>query len=409
MLYPPHRMDLSLSDWCRAAANCRRRDHDAARGALESFFRPDGTCIATLSVRSALDAWLTAAAWPEGDEVLVSAVTIDDIPRIIAAHGLRPVPVEVDPETLTPQVAALERLRSPRTRAVLVADLFGGEVDYRPIVAFARRHGLLVVRDAAQAFRGHEVQSDDGVDVALFSFGTLKTATALGGGLAVVADPGLRARMRAVEARWPMQPNAATARKVARTLALWALQTPLGYTAFAALCRMRGVELGAVVRRMTRGFGGGSVEALLAGLRQRPNAALLTTLHQRLQTFSRARLARRAENGARVLRGVPAKATPGLGQRAHTHWLVVVASPQPQALRAALLSAGFDASGASNVGAVCGEARAERLVARLVFVPAYPELPPQRLQRLAEILSAHDATALPAHGGEAGADAHARS
>ena len=80
---------------------------------------------------------------------------------------------------------------------MLVAHLFGGRADVTEIVAWAREHALLVVEDAAQAFTGPADLLDPRVDVALYSFGLIKTATAAGGALVGVRDPALLQRLRA--------------------------------------------------------------------------------------------------------------------------------------------------------------------------------------------------------------------
>ena len=72
--------------------------------------------------------------------------------RIIRGHGLRAVPVDIDPETLAPRPWMLEVALTPRTRVVLVAHLFGGRMDLGPVARFARERGLLLVEDCAQAF-----------------------------------------------------------------------------------------------------------------------------------------------------------------------------------------------------------------------------------------------------------------
>ena len=75
---------------------------------------------------------------------------------------------------------------------ILVAHLFGSRVDLAPLA----RPGVLLVEDCAQSFRGPGARGDPPADVSLFSFGSIKTATALGGALVRVEDAALRARMR---------------------------------------------------------------------------------------------------------------------------------------------------------------------------------------------------------------------
>src|SRR5215207_2374437 len=77
--------------------------------------------------------------------------------RIISEHGLRAVPVDIDPETLAPLPCMLQAALTPRTRIVLVAHLFGGRMDLGVVAKFARERGLFLVEDCAQAFQGPEM------------------------------------------------------------------------------------------------------------------------------------------------------------------------------------------------------------------------------------------------------------
>src|SRR5262249_26846028 len=123
----------------------------------------------------------------------------------IADHGLIAVPVDLDPHTAGPTLESLGRARSVRTRAVLVAHLFGGRLPLDDLLAFARTHRLFVIEDCAQAFEGDGWLGTCGVDASLFSFGTIKTATALGGAIVRVQDAAVLTQMRTIHAQWVHQ------------------------------------------------------------------------------------------------------------------------------------------------------------------------------------------------------------
>src|SRR5215212_10105189 len=152
-MYARHRLDISVADisfgvlWCGWRLRRERLEGEVLR--LCSLEEEGLVCF---SVRSGWDLWLGAQGLRAGDEVLVSAVTHPDMVRIIRAHGLRAVPVDIDLETLAPRPWMLEAALSPRTRVVLVVHLFGGRMDLGPISRFSRERGLLLVEDCAQAF-----------------------------------------------------------------------------------------------------------------------------------------------------------------------------------------------------------------------------------------------------------------
>src|SRR5690242_955169 len=101
-MIPRQQIDIGWSDLTFALAACLR-PHDAARLAdqIDSQWQAGGTSLTTLSVRSGFDAVLTALDWPPHSEVLVSAATIRDMPRILVEHQLSVVPVDLDMSTLS--------------------------------------------------------------------------------------------------------------------------------------------------------------------------------------------------------------------------------------------------------------------------------------------------------------------
>jgi hypothetical protein len=379
LIHPPHRVDLTLGDWrVGAVALVAGADDRAARASLEARWSPAGDGLAFLSVRSALDCALTALAWPAGSEILLSAVNIREMVDVLRAHGLVPVPLPLERATMQPSADAIDRAVTRRTRGLLVAHLFGARADVGPLLARARARGLVTFEDAAQAFadpadRGHPL-----ADVALFSFGTLKTATALGGALVRIADPVLVRQMAAIQAGWPVQSRRAYGGKLVRALGFLALQRPLPYTLFLAAARLIGRDGGALIRRMTRGFTAAEPAALGAALRRRPSRALLVLLDHRLASVARTadRLAARRRWGAEV---AAAAEVAGAAHPDHTHWLLPVRVADVAAARVGLRAAGIDVSGASNVVDL---APGSRGLEGIVFVPAYPELPRRRRRRV---------------------------
>lgn len=398
-MIPRHRLDISFGDLAFAlvsAAGARHADRRAAR--LAAWWSRDEGALACSSVRAGFDCLLTALELEPGDEVIVSAVTHPDMPRIVRAHGLIPVPVDLELATLAPPAAALERALTPRTRALLVAHLFGARFDLAECAAFARSHGLCLIEDCAQTILGADDRGDERADVSLFSFGSIKTATALGGALVRVRSPHTLARMREIEAWWPRQPRREHAVKTLKYAVLVALDRPLPYTALVSLARVARFDLDRFVSSTVRAFrprpGEDHEAAFLRWLRRRPSAPLLALLERRLRRLDAGRLDRRRAAGARVAAGLPpALERPGSALEGSTHWVFPVLSDAPDALVAALRESGFDATrGTSAIAAVdpppdrpgSDPVEARRLLAGIVFLPVYPELPERTLDRLGE-------------------------
>jgi dTDP-4-amino-4,6-dideoxygalactose transaminase len=209
-----------------------------------------------LSVRSGFDLLLQSLALPRGSEVLVSAVTIPDMVRILEHHGLTPVPVDLDPKQAAPAVEAWENAVTPKTRAILVAHLFGSRIPLEPILNVARRHRLLVFEDCAQAFAGVNFAGHPEADACMFSFGVIKSTTALGGAVLKIRDRNLLERMRKTQAAYPAQKRRFYFRRVIKYGMLKALSCRSMCSLFVGVCRALGGNYDRWINRTAKGFPG---------------------------------------------------------------------------------------------------------------------------------------------------------
>jgi dTDP-4-amino-4,6-dideoxygalactose transaminase len=157
-------------------------------------------CIALNSGTSALHLALLAAGVGPGDEVITVPFTFVASVAAICYTGASPVLVDIDPRSFTMDPAAIETVITSRTKAILPVHLYGQPADMDPIMEVARRHGLVVIEDAAQAhgakYKGRPVGSIG--DMACFSFYPGKNLGAYGEGGAVTtsnAEHGCTVRM----------------------------------------------------------------------------------------------------------------------------------------------------------------------------------------------------------------------
>ena len=125
-----------------------------------------------------------------GDEVIVPSNTYIATWLAVSAVGAHPVPVEPDPATHNIDPARIAVAITPQTKALLPVHLYGQPADMDPILALAKRHGLAVIEDAAQAhgagYRGRRIGGHG--DIVCWSFYPGKNLGAMGDGGAITTN-----------------------------------------------------------------------------------------------------------------------------------------------------------------------------------------------------------------------------
>jgi dTDP-4-amino-4,6-dideoxygalactose transaminase len=148
--------------------------------------------IAVNSGTSALHLALLAAGIGPGDEVITVPFTFVATVAAICYTGARPVFVDIEPRSYTMDVSQLEGTITEQAKAILPVHLYGQPADMDPILEIARRYGLVVIEDAAQAhgaeYKGCRVGGIG--ELGCFSFYPSKNLGAYGeGGMVVTNNP----------------------------------------------------------------------------------------------------------------------------------------------------------------------------------------------------------------------------
>lgn len=392
-MIPRKRIDIGCADLLAGLLGCFAPGKPAElRSGIEAAWDRRAN-LACLSVRSGLDALLTALSLPEGSEILVSAVNIADMPRIIEAHGLIPVPVDLDMPSLAVTPATLQRAQTPRTRAVLVAHLFGSRMPMRRIVEFCNKNNYLLIEDAAQAYTGDRWRGEPEADVSLFSFGPVKPATALGGAILSFKDVAMRDRVRAHMSRWRMQSRVAYFLRLSKYLTLAPFGNRWVFGALAILCRPFGSMHERLVAGAARGFAGGD---FFSQIRQRPSAPLLRLLRRRIAQGELPSALRRFAM-ADALQNLLGERCVGSLCVEHRHWIFPIVHDDRDALMHHLARQGFDAAiSASSLGIIDAPhaaqpaTQATAIFSRLLYLPAHEGMSERDIQRLATAVTEFD-------------------
>ncbi len=153
-------MDSALQEVLASARFVRGPEVTAFEEELASYTGA-AHVVSCASGTDALQLALMALGLQPGDEVITVPFTFVSTVEVIALLGLKPVFVDVRPDTFCMDVTQVEFAITPRTKAIIPVHLFGQCVDMEPLLDIARRHNLFVVEDACQAI-GAQVRFSDG-------------------------------------------------------------------------------------------------------------------------------------------------------------------------------------------------------------------------------------------------------
>ena len=200
--YPRHSVNLSWGCY-KAVLGVLARGQVLQGPGVEQFeaefarFIGVRHAIGVSSGRAALYLAIKALGLAEGDEIIMPAYTFHIVPLVINACGLKPVFVDVSPDTYNIDVAALEKHITPRTKAISATHMYGQPCDLEPILKIAQEHGLKVLEDCAHAcgamYKGRKVGSFG--DLGLFTFAMAKNMPCFGGGMMTTNDSDLYNRL----------------------------------------------------------------------------------------------------------------------------------------------------------------------------------------------------------------------
>lgn len=155
-----------------------------------------GQVLLTTSCTSALEMAAMLCNLRAGDEVILPSFTFVSTANAVVLRNARPVFVDIRPDTLNIDERLIEAAITPRTRAIMPVHYAGVACEMDPIMGIARRHGLMVIEDAAQGvFARHRDQWLGTIGhIGCYSFHETKNFSCGEGGALVTNDPSLRER-----------------------------------------------------------------------------------------------------------------------------------------------------------------------------------------------------------------------
>lgn len=345
--------------------------------------------LASYSVRSGFDLAVQALDLPAKSEILFSALNIPEMGKIAEWHDLVPVPVDLDFDHMAPRKDALEKAVTNQTKVIVVAHLFGARIDMGQILEFARKHKLLVIEDCAQCFDGPAFTGHPQSDMAMFSFGQIKTSTALGGAVFRIKDRALCDRMAELQSKYPVKGNLDFFTRVLKFSVIKIVTTrpvmALIYRAFSAIGKDYEEVIAGPVRRV-------AVLNEQKALMYQSATAMLAMMCRRIRNWpadGHAKQIAKAKTLHRYLDS--AVATPATKNNIHGYWVFPVVVKNRGRLKKTLRRYGFDTADVGTLPLQAPEDRpqlaptvAQQVVKNLLVLPCYPQIPDRELLRLAQ-------------------------
>lgn len=260
-------------------------------------------CFPSLSVRSCFDNYLQVRKFPRGSEIIMTAVTIPDMVSIVEKHGLVPVPVDLELETMQPRLDQIKAATSPQTVAIIFAMVYGVTYSLDPYADYLHAKGIEIIEDCAQSFSGvHNFRGSKHALLTMFSFGTIKNPTAFYGSINVVRDISgqnqhhLFKQMSMVQNSYPVYSAKEYKKKIQKGIIFWVLtmkKAPM--YALNSYMEYTGQNIEDFLVSMVRGFNPNEPN-FLQKFRIQPCAPLLAMLHHVCSNYTELHHAKRLKN-----------------------------------------------------------------------------------------------------------------
>jgi perosamine synthetase len=357
--------------------------------------------MVTLSVRTALDLYLTIMNFPEGSEFVLTAINIPDMVRVVREHKLIPVPIDIDMNTLAPNLKQLKEAINEKTCCLLIAHIYNRRNDISEAIKIAKtaRPGrpVPVLEDCAEAF-AHNFTGNPESDLVFFSFGSIKICTAFGGGVVKVADKAIFDKMQALYAKSSIRPRDEILQKMIKYMfVMFFMNSPSRSSTIIAVLEFLGIDHRELTVSLLRGFPNQFFEKL----RQRPCPSLISTLDWRLQNYKTdAEIAKNTQHCEFVRKQLPlGAALPGMEAKNVDYWLFPVVVQHPDLTLKKLDAKGMDAyRGATQLRLL--EPPSEKEVGRkievaqnakfimdhVIYLPVHKNVPFEGLQQIVDLL-----------------------
>ena len=389
------RIDISYSDLLFGMGKCIAPPNFSKTIKAINAQWGDQSTFTCFSVRTGFDLLLKTLSYQEGGEVLISALTIPDMISIIEEHGLVAVPLEIDERTTLPSANSVKALITDNTCAVIITHLFGTHSPIDDIVSVVKNRDLLLIEDFAQSYGVESCKPNELTDISMYSFGTIKTATALGGAILEVQDTALRELMIKAYKIYPIQSTSSYLKKILKYSFLKTLTLSFSFAVLVKYCQWFSIDYDKILYKWSKGFSG---DGFFQNIRKRPCSSLMSVMKRRFKDNRSQRYRAQTERG-KILYSFASKyySCPGDGAASHIYWvfpIIVKKEQEVDGLIALLRKNGFDATTRQSLIAVedasqksaYTASRAAQLIKSMIYLPCYDCMSLKEVKRLGLLL-----------------------
>ncbi len=315
-IIPRGRLDIAYSDLLFAATHCffssfnilqnpRYYEQEIIDLWQQSLGENVGV-VPGFSARTLLDLYLRTKRYPPGSQIIICPpITVPGIEEVLRHHQIEVVPVDIpEHDGVSPIISvdanAVESTVTKNTVAIMVVHIFGmltaSSDDMKRIHTVCKSRGVDLIEDCAECFGGlPETENDTSTylgspysDLILFSFGFIKTATALGGGVAIVRDKGTHEFMKRLLSACYLdrQSRAVFFFKVCKAFLIRLVTDhPVMYGLLVSFCQGSGFDFESFATELLRGFKSSTVMGgdYVAQIRFMPCSSLFALLLRRMK------------------------------------------------------------------------------------------------------------------------------
>lgn len=328
-----------------------------------------------LSVRTGLDLILTVLRFPKDSEIIIYSMNIPDVFRIFKDHNIKLVPIQFSSDTLQIDIQELSSKITPNTKAIYTTHLFGGHVDITPLKKVCDDHSLLLIEDSAQYFDGtYQSQISD---IRMFSFGTLKACTCLGGGIIEIKDAQLKAKVQKLYKKYPIASNLQFLKKLVKISCIKIVSHRTILSIVYALCKLFNYNPDNFLYKLTKGF---PTDTFYEAIQKQPSKLLLKLMATKIPKYHKTLHLEDRNILEQIHRQYPVI---GFNAQNHNFWMTPVMVPNRNFLIPHLKNHGFYTSYIH--GLIDNES--DNINNQILFLPFYNQMKIRHKHRLLKVLT----------------------